>query len=137
MSPISPHFSSPSSIRKSTNHPRHRELANAGLFLDTLIGEGAVGKVWACDMCIEGPSPMWRRVIAKIAIGEENGQALLNEAKVYQVLVAQNPPVGPHCYGIFQDSDRTTILILDFLGEKLESFSDNTVPRFVDSFFYL
>jgi hypothetical protein len=110
---------------------RRGDLANAGVFLDTLIADGAVGKVWAGDMCIEQPSPSWRRVVAKIAIGEKNGRLLMHEAKIYQFLVAQLPPVGPHCYGIFQDRIGTTVLLTDYLGKRLNTFADEGLSKFV------
>ena len=72
---------------------------------ESFIAEGAVGKVWAGDMFIEGPSPKWQRVIAKFATGKNNGKHLLNEAKVDQALVSHMPTVGASCYGLFQGND--------------------------------
>ena len=106
--------------------------SKAGLFLDDLIAQGAVGDVWAGSMIIEGTSLLRRRVVAKMTTSQQGGEKLLEEGEIYRYMARRlGGPVGPRCYGVFSDIDGTTALILDHLGTALNSFENLGVLAFV------
>jgi hypothetical protein len=101
--------------------------SKSGVFLDVLLGDGAIGKVWGGWMIVEGESISRRRVAMKISITSEGRDHLLREEKVYKYL----GPAAPRYYGVFEDGNGTTALLLDFLGTTVADFEEGSCPRLV------
>jgi hypothetical protein len=78
-------------------------------------------------MIIEGKSFARHRIAMKISTNLEGRDNLLREGKVYQYL----GPAGPRCYGVFEDGNGTTALLMDFLGMRVAGFEEGLCPRWV------
>jgi hypothetical protein len=91
-----------------------------------LLGDGAIGKVWGGWMIIEGTSIPRRRIALKISTDTTGGNSLSREGKIYQYLGL----AGPQCYGVFEDGNGTTALLLDFLGTRVTGFEEGSCPRY-------
>jgi Lipopolysaccharide kinase (Kdo/WaaP) family len=117
--PLHPQTPQPELCNKATIYSK------AGLFLEHLIAQGAVGDVWAGYMIIEGTAFRQRPVVAKMATTQRGREELLREGDIYRYLAKlPDGSFASRCYGVFDDTDGTTALIMDHLGIALKSFDN-------------
>ncbi|KAJ7777363.1 hypothetical protein B0H16DRAFT_1505237 [Mycena metata] len=104
----------------------------AGILIDDVLGESAIGTVWSGKMILEDGSEddASIAIAVKMAIPRDNGgeeenesDAIRWESSVYDVLAQSGKQgISPQYYGAFEDRTGAVILVLDNAGTALKSF---------------
>lgn len=122
-------------------HSSTHVFSKAGVVLDSLVASTSIGRIWSGIMVVEG-SGEEKPVIVKMTTTDEGSERILKEGRVYEHLACQSTLVPPaeapnRCYGVFKSENNSTILVLDDLGDSLESFEhcSEYVPGFAPAFF--
>ncbi|KAJ6561134.1 hypothetical protein DFH09DRAFT_1364570 [Mycena vulgaris] len=118
--------------------PTSVTVCNAGILIDRLLGESAVGIVWAGKMILEDGTEEddFIPIAVKMAVpredtdgeaGEDPRDSVRREASVYESLAKSGKPdISPRYYGVFEDKIGTVALILENGGTALKSFGNLT-----------
>ncbi|TDL26899.1 hypothetical protein BD410DRAFT_894832 [Rickenella mellea] len=102
-------------------HASAPTFSKAGVVLDTLIATTGNARVWGGSMVIEGLG-IEKSVVVKMVTDEEGAKRVLQEGATYKHLARSTPAAGPRCYGVFQSENRSTVLVMDDLGDALKFF---------------
>ncbi|KZT04697.1 uncharacterized protein LAESUDRAFT_814039 [Laetiporus sulphureus 93-53] len=100
---------------------RRSDTATAGCL-------SVVNQVWGGHALIEPLGGETIEVALKIAIDEPSGLKLRQELDAYKIL-HHHPGIAPRCFGLYEDSTGTTILVLEHCGTALMDFDLDLVTR--------
>ncbi|TDL26921.1 hypothetical protein BD410DRAFT_475932 [Rickenella mellea] len=104
-------------------HASTHMFSKAGVVLDSLVANTSIGRVWSGNMVVEGLGQE-KRVIVKMTTTDEGSEPILKEARIYEHLASQSIiPADAQYYGVFRSDNNSTALVLDDLGDALESFN--------------
>ncbi|KAI0748551.1 hypothetical protein C8Q80DRAFT_1172451 [Daedaleopsis nitida] len=95
-------------------------IADVGILVTRLIRRETTYIVWGAIMAVDSPTSTVppRNVTVKIAVDEEGGEDLREDARLHQQLVERGLAVG--YYGIFTDSIGSTALVIDDFDGELQ-----------------
>ncbi|KZT04705.1 uncharacterized protein LAESUDRAFT_814046 [Laetiporus sulphureus 93-53] len=100
----------------------------AGIFLNKQLSVGRYNQVWRGHALVESLGEETIEIVVKIAIDERSGRKLRQELEAYKIL-HHHPGIAPRCFGLYEDSTGTTILVLEYCGTALEDFDLDLTTR--------
>ncbi|KAJ6581038.1 hypothetical protein B0H19DRAFT_1113373 [Mycena capillaripes] len=111
-------------------------ISKAGILIDDILGESAIGIVWSGKMILEDGSDddFSMRIAVKMAVPRDNNdsegkdderETIRQEGLVYDVLAKSGKQwITPRYYGVFEDRTGTVALVLDHGGRALKTFKN-------------
>ncbi|KZT07522.1 uncharacterized protein LAESUDRAFT_758531 [Laetiporus sulphureus 93-53] len=100
----------------------------AGIFLNKQTAVGRYSQVWGGHALVESLGGETIEVALKTAVDEPSGLKLRQELDAYKIL-HQHPGIGPRCFGLYEDSTGTTVLVLEYCGTALTDYDLDLTTR--------